>query len=269
MSPLRPDDDDDDTDGDPYATGFAVSRRTILATGAAIGLAGCGSEGDDSTPSQTDSPTAPPTNTPSPTATEPVSGLVDGNLTVLDSGFVSRQSGLQNYFRVRVRNDLQNETMSSVGLIIEFFDPDLQFLEHQNATIAYLGPREVFEGYVTYFSDDAVAWSIRATRTQRTDELETLNGLSVTGANLTDDAVRGTVENNGPDDIRRLAVRAGFFDSDGDRLGTNYRTITELPSGDAQSVEIDLPDTIGDPSVRVADYALSVGDIDDTQVSVR
>jgi hypothetical protein len=256
MSPLRPD-DDDDTDGDPYATGFAVSRRTVLATGVAIGLAGCPSEEDNSTP----------TNTPSPT--EPVSGLVDGNLTVLDSGFVSRQSGLQNYFRIRVRNDLQNETMSSVGLIIEFFDPDLQFLEHQNATIAYLGPREVFEGYVTYFSDDAVAWSIRATRTQRTDELETLTGLSVTGDSLDDDVVRGTVEDNGPDDIRRLAVRAGFFDSDDDRLGTNYRTITELPAGGAQPVEIDLPDVIGDTSVQVADYALSVGDIADTQMSVR
>lgn len=257
-------------DSDPYASGFAVSRRRVLATTAMVGLAGCGSNDDpETTDSATPSQTAPPTETPTPTPTESVSGLVDDDLTVVDSGFLSKQDGLKNYFRVRVRNDLSNQTMSSVGITVEFFDPDLQFLEHQNATIAYLGPQEVFEGYLTYFSDDAVAWAIRATRTKRGDQLESVTGLSVATDRIEDEAVRGVVENNGPQQVRRLALRVGFFDGDGDRVGTNFTRLTELPAGGSRRFSVDFPEALADPNVRVADYSVAVGDIDDKLLAIR
>lgn len=268
-------------DGDPYATGFEYSRREILKTGAAVGLAGvsagCGTStetgpgGDTPTRDDTASPTPTQATTVSPTpeASEEVGALVDDDLTILDSGFSSKQDRLQNFFTVRVRNDLQDQTMSSVGISVEFFDADLEYLEFQNATIAYLGPQEVFEGYLTYYSEEAAAYAVRAERTLRQSALEDLDGLSVVDHCIDDEEVRGTVENVGTQRVRRLVVRVAFYDGDGDRVATNSQNITDRQAGGQTDFSVEFDDVIGDPDVGVEDYSISVGDIGNELLAVR
>ena len=265
---------------DPYATGFRMSRRDVLIVGAAVGLAGCGGEDpaterpSDSqtappTASPTDSPTASPTEEPTPPKSEPTTQLVDPDLTVIDSGFVDRSAGLQQFFRIRVRNDLSNQTMQTVGVTVDFYDQDLAYLEQQSATIGYLGPREVFEGFMSYMADDAVAYVVRADRTDRTASQQSLSGITVDDATLSDESITGVVTNDGPTSIDRLSIRGGFFDSSGDRLGVAITSVTALAPGDSARFQLSLDQPIPDPSVSVSEFAVSVGDFSDRVLSVR
>lgn len=267
---------DNSEDGDPYATGFEYTRREILQTGTAVGLAataGCQHD-EETTPRETEAPqrtTREPTleETETPTDTKNSEGIVDPALSVLESGFIEKERGLRNFFRVRLRNDLQDETLSAVGVGIEFYDKNLRFVEQQNATVAYLGPEEVFEGYLSYMRDEAVAYAVRATRSDRSLGHESLSGLSVGDHGLRDEQVRGVVENNGSRRVPRLAVQVAFYDRQGDRLGIESDTITELDAGAAAAFEVDFDEIIADPGTSVADYTVSVGDYGEGVLSIR
>lgn len=262
-------------DGDPYATGFEYSRRDVLKTGTAVGAAaasaGCGgflggSGTQEETPTgETGTTAGTGTGTPGPAESMT---LVDDDLSVVEGGFAPDSEGLGNFFGVRVRNDLGDETMSLVETTVQFFDEDLQFVEHRTATIGYLGPGEVFEGYLTHRSDEAAAYAIHATRSDRQGGREELTGLSVSDHSLEDERVRGTIENNGGRAVGRLAVQVAFFSRDGTRLDVGSDTITDLGRGEATGFEVELGEVLGE-SVDVADYSVSVGDYSSEVLSVR
>lgn len=260
--------EDSSESSDPYATGFVISRRELIHASGTAGLAalaGCGGDrGGTPTASST------PSDTPSATATEsePVGESTVGGLEIVSTDLVASQ-GLGKYLRVVLRNTFESETMSLVGLTAEFFDPDLQFLEIQSGTVFYLGPGEAFEGYVPYFHDEAAAFAVRADRTRRRETSESLSGLTISGDCIDDEQVRGQVENNGAADVGRLGVRVTFYDAESRRIGAGKDTVTNLGAGQASPFAVDFAAALGDPSARVTDYAVSVGDYGNSLLAVR
>lgn len=271
------------------STGFAYTRRTILKTGGALGvaslLAGCGDQLDG--PAPTDEPPTDVT-TPADSGTQQVesSDLVADGLEVVSSG-ITKNNGLpgsdvvgqnaasRSYVRVLVRNTL-DYPISAVRLFVETFDEEGRYLDVQSATISSLFPQEVFEGYVPYpfgvqdvFEDIvrdsdsyplAGAYVIYADRSRRADGGVTVADVELVDHCLDDEGVRGTVRNAGDSSIRRFRVDVRFYDSDGEAIGTGVDTVAELPGGTRTQFEIDLDATFEEAATDVTDYSITVGD---------
>lgn len=264
---------------EPDSRGFEYSRRTVLKTGAAIGLAsagaGCEIKINDGGGARTEA------------SKEEVSDLVDDGLRIVDSGLVESDplfSDLhgsggptkldpgdtvhRNYLRVAVENTL-DDPISVVMVTAEVFDGDLKFLGTQSAMISSLFSGEVFEGYIPYLYQDAGAYVIRAERSSRPPNTAELADVQLSDDCLDDEQVRGTVTNNGSSTVNRLGVMARFYDGEGNVLGTGSDTITGLAANGQADFEVDVTAIIEQDVTTVESYSVTVGNYGGEQLAVR
>lgn len=273
---------------EPDSSGFAFTRRTVLRSSAALGMAssmaGCNLSDDDTTSTE-------------PPPVDPMSGLIDDGLEILDTGFVdgddvwldlwdddttelptpSVDDALsKTYFRVRVRNTLE-ESIGVVTLTLEVFDEDLDFLGIQSATITSLLSKEVFEGHVPYIHGDpsiyeedvAAAYVLRADRSTRSVGQATIDGLEIEDHCLTNEQVRGTLSNTGDEPVGRCRVLARFYDEAGRVLGTGSDTVTDIDGNATAEYEVDADAVVEHDATRIDDYSVSVGDYAGETLAVR
>lgn len=277
------------------SSGFEYTRRTILKTGGVTGLAsliaGCGNDPGQSTNQTTQSPN-PTTPTGSGTQQIESSDLVADGLEIISSQ-ITKAEGLpgsdiagpdlntgqqspyqyeqahqRNYVQVLVKNTL-DYPISAIRLFVETFDEQGRYLDVQSATISSLFPQEVFEGYVSYPLHNAAAYVIYADRSRRVDGGVTVGDVTLLDHCLDDEAVRGTVRNDGSSTVQRFRVAVRFYDSDGDAIGTGTDTVTQLSGGAQTKFEIDLDVTFDEDATSVTDYSITVGDYVGDVVAVR
>lgn len=250
---------------DEESVGFAYTRRQVLETAGSLGvaasLAGC-NESDSST----DSPT--PTFEPTETVAEPIDDIVDDDLSIIDHELVAGEGGYNTYLRVAVEN-VSSDPLTTVGITGEFFDADVEFLEVQTAIITSLRPGEVFEGYVSYWSDDVAAYVIRAGHSSRDGGQQQLQDVSVTDHCLDGDRVRGTIRNDNPGVVSRLSVDVTFYDEDGRALGTDTDTVVDVPANSQVPFAVESDTVYEHGTTAIDDYDVSVGDYGGGVLAVR
>lgn len=254
-------------DPEPGSRGFAYTRREVLETGGAVGagtaLAGCGwlnddDDGDGTTPEQG-------------SAYVGDGELVDDGLAVLGSSFVDdpRRVDLQDeldddiqtarYVRVRIRNELDDD-IGTVTLSVDLFDDRDQFLEVQMASVSELRSSEVFEGFIPFRNPEASLYLVRARRSRRVSVSRPMDSVRASDHCLVDDEVRGTVTNDGDEQVERLDVRVRYLDDDGNVVGTAFNTLSGLAVGESRDFDVALGDSLDGTGDDVADYTVDVGD---------
>jgi len=198
-----------------------------------------------------------------------VTGAVDRLETLL--GFVTRtgvgihilasshavpEGTSENYVRAVIKNEHDEKTLHSVGLMMQVFDEKGEFLDMQVAGIDRLGPDETFEGHIPYvgFGKEAAAYAIESHYTTRDVASETADDIEVTDRTLEAGAVTGTVHNTGTEAAEGFTLRVTFYGEDGVVVGTASRQFGGLPEGGSEAFEADVAETGAMPETTATDY---------------
>lgn len=217
-------------------------------------LAGCSLLGDDD---------------PDPTEDrgEPVAKLDSDALSIVHSELMSFEEGDRRFLRVITQNESE-DVMPVVGIMAEFFDVNLDFIEVQSATIEYLQPGEAFDGYIQLFSDDIAAYSLQTDRSRRHGEQVPLEQVYVAEHCLVGGRVEGSLGNDGTATIPRLRIRATFSGPANHVLGSASTTITELAGNEERTFAISAEHIAPRETGPVTHYELMIGDYNETLLAV-
>lgn len=198
-----------------------------------------------------------------------VAGAVDRLETLL--GFVTRtgvglhipasshaapEGPTENYVRAVVRNEHDDKTLYSVGLLMQVFDEQGEFLDMQVAGIDRLGPDETFEGHIPYFGigEEAATYAIESHYTTRDVATETAQDVEVADHALEAGEVTGTVRNTGTSTAKGFTVRVTFYGQNGVVIGSASRQFPGLPEGGTEDFEADVDETEAMPGTTATDY---------------
>lgn len=254
-------DADEKLETDDESTGFAFTRRRMLQAAGAVSAAtaGCNTS-SDSTDSPTDSPTA--------TRAESVGTITEPGLKRVRTELVAGREGADKYLRVTVQNT-RDEPMSFVSLSAEFFDPDLQFLEVQLASITHLRPGEMFDGYIPYWSDNVAAYSVRTDWSSRDGRQQELPDVSVADTCIAGSEVSGTVSNDTGTTLSRVRVEVTFQNENGETLEQQTDTLTGLEAGESAAFAVESDVVYEHSTTSIADYTVTVGEYGGDLLAVR
>jgi len=181
-------------------------------------------------------------------------------LRVPASSHVVTDSPGENYVRTVVRNEHDERTLYSVGLLMQVFDEQGEFLDMQTAGIGRLGPNETFEGHIPYFGvgTEAAAYAIESHYTTRDLAFEPADDVDVVNQSLESGDVSGTVRNTGTSDASGFTVRVTFHGEERVVLGTASRQFVGLPEGGTREFEAAVDETEAMPGTTPTDYAVEV-----------
>lgn len=179
-------------------------------------------------------------------------------LRITESSTISTEGTEPNYLRVQIRNQHDNKTLYSIGLLSEFYDEEGEFLDMQLAQIAYLGPQERFEGYIPTYFEATAGHAVEGYYTTRDVTTTTPQNIEVVGDSLDDDIVAGEVRNIGSEAVSSFTVRVTFYNEDGAVLGTGDRTVVALGANDTEAFDVAFDDPAQSSGVTIGDYSIDI-----------
>jgi len=227
-------------------------RQALIAMGAALGLAGCTSDGPGTAePADRENPDGG-TETVTRTATRiPIRNCIEISRSALNSP----SDGWATV-------EFENPTGQSCGDFtaqIRYYDESGSLLETSSAGVWYLPAGTTYREFL-YEPDGAADIEVEIAETGRLDygspDVGEITSWDMTEGEPLDVTVTGEVALN--QDVDRLEVIAGLYDADDYLRGTPWDVGTSLPAGESWRFEISSSSRSPDSTPPITDAALAL-----------